>query len=115
MSFEYILSSLAISLFLTLILELTFSLFFKLKSKALLLTVLVNILTNPAVVILFLLLCRYYSLSEFAVIAVLEIIAVIIEGMIYKTGCAEIKRPFLFSLGANTFSYICGAVISSLI
>lgn len=114
MPLEYIFLSLGISLALTLVLELGFAFVFKLRRKALLLTVLANILTNPAVVVLHLLLCRYYAFPEVAVISVLEISAVGIEALIYKTE-SSIKRPFLFSLGANAFSYFCGLLIGALI
>lgn len=113
MSLKYILLSLGISLTLTLILELFFALIFKVRGKALLLTIFANILTNPAVVVLYLLFCRHYTFPEAVVISILEISAVVVEAVIYKT--SGIKRPFLLSLGANAFSYLCGLLIGSLI
>lgn len=115
MSLEYILLSLGISLFLTLALELAFALVFKVRGKALLIVALVNVLTNPAVVILHLLLCRHFSLPEIAVVSILEIFAVIAEAAVYKARCTSIKRTFLFSLGANAFSYLCGVLIDTFI
>ncbi len=115
MTLEHILLSLLVSLLLTAILELVFALVFRVRGYTLLIVTLVNILTNPAVVVLFNLFCRHYSLPELAVIPILEISAVLIEALIYKTRCSTIKRPFLFSLGANIFSYLCGLIISALI
>lgn len=114
MPLDYILVSLAVSLLLTLLLELLFALVFGIKGHALLISALANILTNPAVVILHLLLCRHYSLPEAAAIPLLEISAVLTEALIYAK-CTDIRRPFLFSLGANTFSYFSGALISALL
>ncbi len=114
MPLEYILLSLCISLSLTVFLELIFALVFRARGQTLLIVALVNVLTNPAVVVLFLLLCRHYSLPEFAVVAILEAVAVLIEALIYAR-CTEIRRPFLFSLAANAFSYLSGAVISALL
>ena len=115
MSLEYILYSLGISLLLTLALELAFALVFKVRGRALLIVILVNILTNPAVVTLYLLFCRHFSLPALIIVSVLEISAVIIEAIIYKTRCLSITKPFLFSLGANAFSYLCGVVIGALL
>lgn len=114
MSFKYIFLSLGISLFLTLILEIAFALVFKVRSKSLLIVLLANVLTNPAVVVLHLLLCRHYTFSEIPVILVLECSAILTEAVVYKH-CTDIKKPFLFSLSSNTFSYLCGLLAGSLI
>lgn len=114
MSLEYILLSLCISLLLTVFLELIFALVFRARGRALLIVTLANVLTNPAVVVLFLLLCRHYSLPEYAVVPILETGAMLIEALIYAR-CTEIRRPFLFALAANAFSYLSGAVIGTLL
>ncbi len=115
MSPEFIYSSLGISLLLTLVIELLFALCFRIRGKDLIIVGLVNVLTNPAVVVLYLLLCRYYCLWDAAVVIILEIIAFLTEALIYKTVCRSIKRPFLFAFGANAFSYLCGALIGVLL
>ena len=43
--------------------------------------------------------------------AVLEIAAVIAEWLVYKSR-TDIKKPFLFSLCANGFSFLCGILIN---
>ena len=101
--------SLAISLLLTLALEAGF--FFlvgKRHKKDLLLLVLVNILTNPLVVLTFLLLELYTQWSSYLVLIPLELFAVLTEGHFYKRYGADFRRPFLFSLAANAFSFLTG-------
>ncbi len=115
MSPEHIFLSLSASLLLTVSLELLFALLFKIRGRTLIIVILVNILTNPAAVVLFLLLCRHFSFSALAVVPVLEAVAFLTEALIYKTRCRSIQHPFMFALGANLFSYICGAIIGTLI
>ncbi len=114
MSLENILISLGVSLSLTLILELVFALTFKVRNQSLLIVIFANILTNPAVVMLHLLLCRYCAFPEVPVVLVSEISAIILEWLIYSH-CTDIKKPFLFSLAANAFSYSCGLLAGALI
>ncbi len=107
-----LLTSLAVSLLLTLALEAGF--FFlagKRSTKDLLLLVLVNVLTNPVVVLTFLLVTTYTHINSFAVLAVLEAGAVLVEGGYYKRYATSIRRPFLFSLAANAFSVCIGQLI----
>ena len=115
MSAEYIFSSLGTSLLLTIMLELVFALIFKVHGRTLIIVILVNVLTNPAVVVLYLLLCRYFSLPALCVVPVLEIGAVICEAAIYKYRCEAIRHPFIFAFSANIFSYFCGALIGALL
>ncbi len=115
MSPEYIFLSLSVSLLLTVALELMFALLFKIRGRTLIIVILVNILTNPAVVVLYLLLCRHYTFPPLAVVPILEVSAFLAEALIYKTRCRSIQHPFIFALGANLFSYLCGVVIGTLI
>lgn len=107
-----LLFALGISLGLTLLLE---ALFFLLCGKRdrwdFLLLLLVNVLTNPAVVLLHALAALYTAWSLTAVKAVLEILAVLTEGYCYKRYGGNFKRPLLFSLGANAFSFGCGVLL----
>ncbi len=114
MTLEYILVSLALSLFLTLLLELLFSLAFNIKGRSLLMVVFANILTNPVVVVLYLLLCRHFLLPDFIVVPILEAGAVFIEALIYSK-YTSIKKPFHFSVSVNIFSYFSGALLSALL
>lgn len=108
--------TLLISLGMTLILELAFCLAFRIRSTHDLgLVVLVNILTNPPVVLLNYILSRKTELPQVLIVAILELAAVLIEGLYYKRYAKEVKRPFLFSLGANAFSFFAGMIIQQLI
>ena len=107
-----LLISLAVSLALTLVLESGFFLLIgKRNKKDLLLVVLVNVLTNPAVVLLYWLAVAYAGYNRIIIIAVLEVLAVLTEGYMYKKHGQEFKRPYGFSLLANMFSYGIGLVI----
>lgn len=91
-------STFAVSLALTLLLELPFVYAWGLRSRHnLKLAVLVNVLTNPAVVLL-------HGLGLPAL--PMEAAAVLIEGFCYKVRGDGIRSPFLLALLANVFS--CG-------
>jgi len=107
-----ILYSLAISLILTLILEAGF--FFlvgKRDKKDLLLLLLVNVLTNPVVVLSDWLVVLYTKWDIRIVLLLLETFAVLTEGWLYKKYGKNFKRPFLFALAANAFSFSVGALM----
>ncbi|MCL1823607.1 MAG: hypothetical protein FWG44_05335 [Oscillospiraceae bacterium] len=109
-----IIISLIISLTLTLFLETGFYLIVYIKKynlKDLLLVVLVNIITNPVVVLTYWLMTRYTGFNPVIVIIPLEISAVLTEGYYYKRYGQFFKKPFLFSLAANGFSYATGLFI----
>ena len=111
-----ILASLAISLILTLALETGF--FFiagKRNIKDLLLLVMVNIITNPAVVLIYWLMIMYTDLHRAAIIVPLELFAVFIEGRYYKKYGHDFKHPYLFSIAANAFSFGSGVIIQQFI
>ena len=109
--------SLAVSLALTLVLESVFFLLFRAmntnrEKKDFKLLILVNVLTNPIVVLSFWLVSIYSDWNTNIAIIPLEFFAVIVEGLYYKKYGQGIKRPFLFSLGANAFSFGIGSLIS---
>ena len=112
-----IMLSLAISLALTLVLEVAFFLVVrsikgKLDKKDLLLVVLVNILTNPALVLIFRLTVLYTDANYVIhIIILLEIIATLTEGYIYKKHGDYFKLPYVFSIAANIFSFGSGLVL----
>ena len=111
-----LLTALGISLGLTLIFEVGF--FFivgKRNKKDVLLVVLVNTLTNPIVVLLYWIAFFSTNWNTTAIIIPLEVFAVLTEGFIYKKYAQSIKRPFLFSLAANAFSFSLGMIIQRLI
>ena len=109
-------AALAVALPTTILLEAGF--FFltgKRNKKDLLLVILVNVLTNPAVVLLYWLSVLYTDIDGIAVKALLEILAVLAEGWYYKRYAQDIKKPFLFSFGANAFSFFTGVLIQLII
>ena len=107
-----LLTALAVSLLLTLALETGFFLLIgKRNKKDLLLLMLVNILTNPVVVLTYWLTVLYMDWNAETIIMPLEALAVFIEGYYYKKYGCSFKRPYLFSLVANTFSFGTGLLI----
>ena len=107
--------SLVISLLLTLFLETGFALVFKKRKRDLLLTVLVNIVTNPPVVLFSWLAGVYMAKYVVFIKIVLEILAILIEAFYYKKYGDEFHRPFLFSLGANSFSFGTGFILNRIL
>ena len=102
--------SLGVSLVLTLLLELGFALVWKVKKNDLPLVALANVLTNPVVV-----LCHIAARLFFPALlpfftAVLELGAFSVEGYLFSTR-SQIRRPWLFSLCANLFSYTVGIIL----
>ena len=97
-------STFAISLGLTLLLELPVVYLWGVrKRRDLMVAVLVNVLTNPAVVLLHGLGCPALPL---------EIAAIAAEALCYRACGEEIRRPYLLSLCANVFSYGMGLVLN---
>lgn len=107
-----LLIALGFSLALTLALEAGFFLLVgKRNKKDLLLVIMVNVLTNPAVVLLYWLAVLFTDWNTTIVKIPLEVAAVLVEGIYYKKYGESFKRPFIFSLAANAFSFTIGAVI----
>jgi hypothetical protein len=110
--------ALAVSLTMTLILE---SLFFVLlckcsklckpNKKDWLLLVLVNIMTNPPVVLTFWLVVLFTDWNARILQIPLELLAVLVEGYFYKKYGQDFKRPYLFALAANAFSFAVGVLL----
>lgn len=106
-----LLTALIISLSMTLVLELGYAIVFRKRGKDLLLVGLVNVMTNPAVVLIYYLVTNYTRLNPVVLTAALEVMAVLSEAYVYKTYGKNFGRPLLFSIGANIFSYGIGALI----
>ena len=98
-----------VSLLLTLVLELSWVLLFGARKKDLLLFLLVNIMTNPAVVVLSILTGHHGGIQLF-----LEVMVVLVEGWYYKIYTEHMRRSMLCSLCANGFSYGVGVMINLL-
>lgn len=105
---DALLLSLSVSLGLTLVLELAFSLIWGLRSRDLMLVVLMNLLTNPAVVLLHHLL---RSWPEVPVVIVLEAAAILVEGLCCRYRGEHIRHPWRFALLVNLFSYGIGVFL----
>lgn len=106
---------LALSLFLTLVLEGLFAFCWGLRRRRELTVVaLVNILTNPPVVLLYHTFVSLFGWSAVAVTAVLECTALLVEWLCYRSCSEDLKRPFVFALLANAFSYGVGCIINCL-
>ena len=111
-----LLAALALSLVLTLVFEVFF--FFivgKRDKKDLLLVVMVNVLTNPVVVLLYWLAALYTTWNTTIVKIPLELFAVLTEGFYFRKYGRSLKRPFLFSLAANAFSFLMGLLLQMLV
>lgn len=112
----WIVSSLAGSLSLTLLLEEGFAVLSGIRQrKDLLLVCLVNIMTNPVVVLCYLLAISYTSWNPILVTIILEVSAFAVESMYYKAYAKTINHPFRFSALANLFSYSIGLIVSRLV
>lgn len=106
---------LAVSLCLTLVLELAFALLWGVRGRReLTLVVLVNILTNPAVVLLYHTATGLLHWPALPVTLVLECTAVAVEWICYRACSETIRHPFRFALAVNAFSYGVGCLINLL-
>lgn len=102
--------TLGISLALTLLLEIAFAALVGVRSgKGLLLTVLANTLTNPPVVLI------YTLFPSLPMKIALEIAVVLVEWIVYKKCSDRIRRPFLYALCINAFSFLAGEGINFLL
>ena len=107
---DRLLTALLVSLLLTLLLECAFAFVAGARTpRRLLLVVLVNVLTNPIVVLL----CTLFPSPLLT--AVMELAAVLTEGAIYRARADWLRRPFLFSLAINAFSYLTGLLINRIL
>lgn len=109
----WIWEALGISLSLTIALEFLFAVLVGIRNKKdLLLLILVNILTNPPTVLIYYLLAFYTSWNKWLIQIPLEILVIFVEATYYKSYGKEFRRPFLFSLLANMFSYGIGIILN---
>lgn len=102
-----LLFSVLTALALTLVFELLFALVWGVRQRGLLLVILMNILTNPAVNVL------YYGAYLLGwqsawLVLLLELAAAATEGFCCK---GMIRRPWLFAVLVNAFSYGMGELI----
>lgn len=106
---------LAVSLVLTLVFEEGFALLWGLRGRRELgLVALMNCLTNPPVVLLYHTAAGLWHWNAVLVTLVLEAAAVVVEWQCCRAYSEQIKRPFLFALLINLFSYGAGCAINLL-
>ena len=111
-----LLPGLAISLAMTLVCELAYALGWGVRDRRdLVLCALVNVLTNPIVVFVYYYVrIRRFPLNYGWITIGMEAFAVVTEALLYKKFSRTIKRPWLFSLSANAFSYAVGELINGI-
>ena len=106
------LKALATALLLTVALEGTLACLWGPRTREhLALVALVNCLTNPPVNLLYSLLVGLWGWPALPVTALLEAAAVAVEWRCYRALDDGLRRPFLFSLCANAFSFFLGSLL----
>lgn len=100
----------AVSLTLTLLLELPVSLLFHAGGRDLLLVFLVNVLTNPAAVLV-----STLAGDVFFVQIIIEVVVIFVEGWYYRSYGRGIGHPYLCAAACNLFSYIVGVAAGMLL
>ena len=106
------LNALALSLLLTLLLEEGFALIWGLRARReLCLVALVNCLTNPPAVLLSRSAGLWLNWPDWAVVLPIEAAVVLVEWLCYRRGSEQLRRPFLFALLCNAFSYGVGCLL----
>lgn len=96
------------ALLLTIAAELFFSLCCGLRKKQLLMVLLMNILTNPAANALFIFLTVYLGWPRIFPTALLEPAVIVTEALCCRH---VVKRPWLFSVFVNLFSFAAGYLL----
>lgn len=109
---KYVLSLLC-ALLLTEAIELPVARLCGVKGRDLLFVVLANVMTNPAVNVLYAAATVFTKLPMVAVLAALEIAAVVAEWIVYRYATGA-KRPFLVSLVCNAASFGAGLLLNLL-
>ena len=122
----WVVASMGVSLTGTRILELVFAGAWKLRERRELMRVAAaNLMTNPAVVAFYYLAAVWLfpggakngaeNICLWAVEGILELAAISVEALSYRKYSRGIRRPWLFSISANLFSYWAGAFLQKLI
>ncbi|MBR1814348.1 MAG: hypothetical protein IJ773_11055 [Lachnospiraceae bacterium] len=114
-----ILATFALSLVFTLLIETIIALLFGIRMPGMKVVWLVNTLTNPAAVLIFLLLSRVFPAAPALAIQIpIEIIVFVTEALIYglwfKEGKWGFRHPVLLSLVANLVSWGTGVFVQAL-
>ena len=104
------------ALILTVIIEVVVSFIIGYRKKDLVNVMLVNIMTNPIVFIIPVYFnYKYGILERNVVLLILEIMALVLEALVYKKHLINKKiNPFVLSLILNLSSYLIGEIINYL-
>ena len=114
MTMDRVLISLTVSLGMTLVLELAFAAIVGVRTKKdLLLVCAVNVATNPPAVLIHLFCVAYAFCQPMLSTIGIEAAVILAEAYLYKR-YSGIRRPFLFALTANLFSFGIGAILNIL-
>ena len=109
------LTALAVSLPLTLALEEGFALAWGLRGRRELgLVALVNCLTNPPAVLLYHTAAGLWRWNPVPTALALEAAVVLVEWRCYRAYSGQVRRPLLFALLVNLFSYGVGRAVQLL-
>ncbi len=115
----YMIEMFTVSLMLTILIEGVVAFLMNVRTlRCLVLVVLVNLLTNPAAVLLAWL-WRTYAVRIFGdfgndrliygfVLGVIELCVIVVEALIYRRRMEDLKHPWLLSLFANGCSFLIG-------
>lgn len=106
----WVIKSLVFSLGLTILLEFLFAFLWRIDKRHFRLVAAVNILTNPIVVGCHILTGIYFPFALTYATVVLELLATVTEGIIYKRR-SDMSLPMLFAVCANVFSYSVGVIL----
>lgn len=105
-----------LSLLVTILLESIFVFIIGIRDKRnLILITLVNVLTNPTAVLLYYLLYNFTFFSNYIITITIELTVVLVEYIYVRKYSENIKNPLWISLGMNTFSYLVGKGINTII
>lgn len=109
--------SFAFALSLTIVIEWGLSFIFLKQKSDRKVVILAQILTNPALNLLLLLNYNFFKFNNVLLLALLEFLVVIIEGLIYKNYFNKKPKinPFLLSLLLNVASFSLGQLLSNLL
>ncbi len=108
-----IISSLIKSFILTLIIEYIIIKLIFVKKKVFIPVLLVNILTNPFIVYIYNIMSLYSLAYRDIILVILELLAVLVEGYIYKYLLdINLKKALIVSFISNVVAYLSGIWLS---
>ena len=108
-----IISSLIKSFILTIIIEYIIVKLVFVKKKVFISVLLVNMLTNPLIVYIYNIMSLYSIAYKDIILVILELLAVICEGYVYKFLLdIDLKKALIVSFISNIVAYIIGILLS---